>query len=74
MLTFKHMIKASRQMRSYGELRPGYLEHQASNLSGPETLRPRPSQTTSDTANSGTVKLVTDTETGEQSYIVDLKD
>ena len=35
MLIKRHMSRAARQMHTYGELRPGYLEHDAANHVGP---------------------------------------
>lgn len=35
MLIKRHMSRAARQMHTYGELRPGYLEHDSANHVGP---------------------------------------
>jgi hypothetical protein len=41
MLTLRAIINATRQMASYGELRPGALDHLASRLTGFQSQRRR---------------------------------
>ena len=47
MLTLRQILKAARLMQTYGDMRPGFLLHEAASLSGPVRARmparaPRP--------------------------------
>ena len=71
MLIKRHMLRAARQMQTYGELRPGFLEHDAANhtgpphSSGPSTPSPLPSAQDANTAVEISMAVIEDPETGE---------
>lgn len=70
MLSQKEIYRAARFMQSYGELRPGFLDHDASNLEGPSplALRATPPPTSAQAPIVAVVRLVVDPESGEERF------
>jgi hypothetical protein len=71
MLSQKEIYRAARFMQSYGELRPGFLDHDASNLEGPSPAAKRagPLNDAEAAPVTAVVKAVKDSETGELRFL-----
>lgn len=71
MLIKRHLLRAARQMHTYGELRPGYLEHDGANHTGPARrsgiglVSPLPAAPRGSGTVTVSMKVVEDPVTGE---------
>jgi hypothetical protein len=75
MLTLRHMLRAAQLMQTYGDLRPGFLEHEAASLAGPCRSRSRPPSqwhpgATNEASSVVEVEYGRDPTTGEYGFTV----
>jgi hypothetical protein len=68
LLTLKDILRSAQMMQSYGELRPGFLDHDAARLQGPTPIARRIGADASSDDNAATLRITRDDKSGEYRF------